>query len=1401
VIANYIGSNTAPSLSTYADAAISGVSVANIGAINSLIAELASSVTDTSAEVQDAVNAYVALLNTADGVANGLEAITLAQFQILGLGVINTAAESQLFNSVIDVASVSSIDTWAEMDYLASIVNRISVLAAGGTPSPALSADDLARLGISGATNDNLTEILNAISATDDSGSGVSSLALLQNVVNVGISNAVANSRAVIANYDGSVTVPSLGDFTNSGVTGVTSANIASVNSFLAVIAESDSDSQSEVQATVDALAKVATAANGFADGGASLSASDYAALGLASINTTSEINLLNDVLDSKPGHAVDTYSELSAYASIVERIIGETLGNIASPALTPQDFAALGISGVTTNNIQGILDALRSSNSNNTPITNLSSLRTLVAAAVEQTRDAAILVISQFDASPNSIAPSLTDFANAEVSGVTTSNIAAIRTAFAVIGSLASDSTTEISAVVNGYVAVLAGADGVANANVSLSVAEYQGFEIRAIDTTDKALLLNSVLDRKIISSVDEYQEIIVLSEIVSDLFLLATGSESINEISIERLSLLGISGVTPENISLVLGAIANLNGDTSGLNSLLKLQNIVDTVRTNQANALFVIKSYDGTNTVPMLTTFENLGITGVDYRNIGLVNEYLATMSMTQTDSQDEVQALVDAVVKILACADGIANQNCALTGAEYRAMGYLDIDTDEEIEAMNAEMDILDLSPTDLHGVTAQLAIDIISRFTPVTPVPAPVTPVPAPVTPVPAPSPPSSGVPTSSVPSESRPVETPGIGVSITPTTVPAVSTTTTTLPVVEVLDASGGVQVASNRGVVLINGVLQEMQISITEGNIATAQIPGLFIVRLTPQILDGDPAVTGKESQILAFKGRTIQISAEGFAAQSEVEVWVNSTPALLGTVTTDAQGAFLQDFDLPAGIEVGDHILTLSGTAQDGNAAIVSIGLVVVDNSSTTETESPADTSSSAVNTDQEPFDARSEPKSTVALLGEMVALLALAGLAGSSSGGGGGRRNEDDDDDGSGDRGSGEVADVSAGETGEISEGNRDMFRLPRLGFLDRLMATFPRTISRPSPLLGTILADAAYLRAWLGSLWALVPILGVVTGLVAAVNTQFEVVMPALFILTLIVVVSVFDALFGFVAVVTFGIAVLLGGGIHSADSIRGLLGMYVFSFAVPLIATASRPFRRLATKNLTGLWDRAADFVLITLFGAWAGGSMFSALPGLIGFRPDYADQISHIQIAVALALAARFVLENGATVFVPSQLRAMTVTELCEPTPQQVVLSSFVRTAMFVFVAGVFIGNNWALWVGAILYLIPKLVPLVQDSLPNVPSLHIFMPRGLLKIVLLLVIAKWWGGVLTSNISNADQMVRIGFVFMGVPSLVATICGWFGRSSTHQWKENWLTRISGLVLLVVLFLMVQGIIL
>ena len=64
---------------------------------------------------------------------------------------------------------------------------------------------------------------------------------------------------------------------------------------------------------------------------------------------------------------------------------------------------------------------------------------------------------------------------------------------------------------------------------------------------------------------------------------------------------------------------------------------------------------------------------------------------------------------------------------------------------------------------------------------------------------------------------------------------------------------------------------------------------------------------------------------------------------------------------------------------------------------------------------------------------------------------------------------------------------------------------------------------------------------------------------------------------------------FAVAVVAGGGVNSADSIRGLLGIWVMSFAVPMLASASRPFRRKNAIGIAGVWDRSADFILILLF--------------------------------------------------------------------------------------------------------------------------------------------------------------------------------------------------------------------
>jgi hypothetical protein len=1006
-----------------------------------------------------------------------------------------------------------------------------------------------------------------------------------------------------------------------------------------------------------------------------------------------------------------------------------------------------------------------------------------------------------------------LNDYANAGVSGVTINNLGSINSAFAEIGASESDSTIKIQNVISGYVAILNGADGTIDNDVALTQSDYGAMGLTRIDTTSKAGLLNEILDKFDDGQVDTYSELAAVADVVADIFLVATGGQALTALSIERLTLIGLAGVTAENLALVVQAIANSADDTTGVDSLSEIQAIVNQVRSDQANALGVISGYDGTNTVPSLTTFALAGVTDVDASNIGIINQYLAVMPSDLTDSVAEVQALVNAVLKLMICADGQANQNCTFTVEEFHAMGYLDIDTPDEVNALNTDLDVLDLRPNQEQRDISEVVDDVIRRFMPqpvstTPPTTSPVSPVPTmPVLTTPPTTSPATTVPVTT--SVAAPVTT------IPETTVPPTSIPTTTLPTLELLPESNGVQTPPDQAVVVIDGVVTDLIVTINEDNSATIEYPGNFIVRIIPALPEDGVLLADGASGLRVYRDRTVAIQGEGFAPETEVEVWINSTPMKLGTAITDSAGAFSKTFDVPPGIELGEHTLTLSGTLTDGSLGRTSIGLVVVDAvveedevvSPPTDDGSSNDggsttggdgTGENAVsNPGGEPFDPKSEPKGVVSLLANMAGLMALAGMAIA------GRRREESnsDDESDSERGSGEISDVAVKNHKVAADATDDRLRPPRSSVADRLMVTLPTSASKMSPMLGRVLIDGTYLRSLIGVLWLVLPLLGVVAGVGAAANVDFNAVMPSLAWLTLIVVIGSLDATTGFITATTFGIAVVAGGGIDSADSVRGLLGIWVFSFAVPMLASASRPFRRKDAVGLAGIWDRTADFVLIVLFGAWAAGSMFSALPGLTGFRPAFADSVGHIETAVLLALVTRFIAENLAVIATPARLRELSQVTLADESKVQVVLSSLARTASFVFVAIVFIGNNWALWTGAALYLLPKLVALVDDKFPNVEFLHRYMPRGILKVTVMMLIARWWGQILTSNIEEAYKMLTFGFVFLGMPGFLTTVFGWFGRSSSQPWKQNWFTRIGGLIVLVIGILIVRGVIL
>lgn len=631
--------------------------------------------------------------------------------------------------------------------------------------------------------------------------------------------------------------------------------------------------------------------------------------------------------------------------------------------------------------------------------------------------------------------------------------------------------------------------------------------------------------------------------------------------------------------------------------------------------------------------------------------------------------------------------------------------------------------------------------------------------------------------------------------TVAPTTTIAPTTTTTLVPkplapvtspsvtqpvdsTLEVLPGSGGVAVTPGSGAVVVDGKVVDLIVTVAQDGVAVIEFPGEFVVRITPRNADGTIIPPGEGSAIRAFRGRTVEVGGEGFAPNSVVEVWVNSEPIFLGNVTTDAEGKFSKMFDLPVGLAPGQHTLTLGGTTKKGQVVKASVGLIIEEEAIIAPTETQPEESST-------PFDPKSDAVGTMGLIVNAIVLLAIAGAA---------SRKEDEEED----RDSGDVSDVSVKRLGADDDGV-DKLNLPRISLADRIMARTPEVTAHRSPMIGRVLQDGTYLRSLLGALWLLLPIAGVVLGVASAFNTNFEVVMPSLALLSAIVVIGTLDAFAGFLGAVVFAVAVLAGGGVSSADSIRGLLGIWVMSFAVPMLATASRPFRRKNAIGLAGAWDRSTDFILILLFGALAAGSMFSSLPGLTGFRPEFAGNVAHIQIVAMIVLAARFVLENATVKLTPARYHELTDLALRDASNVQQIVSSLIRTAVYLFVAEVFIGNNWALWVGGVLYLAPKLVGLVVDKFPNVELLHRWMPRGILKVTVMMLLARIWGVALTNAISDPAQMITFSFVFMGTPGVVATVLGWFGRTSSRPWPQTWFTRIAGLIILIIGILMVRGV--
>ena len=259
------------------------------------------------------------------------------QSLLVGAQAAMSSAEDTIAN---DVAELLNIDQSIADEILAAVDSINSFDGSAGTEP---SADDYTTLGVSGVTAANLDAVNAAIAASTDTSLTPAEI------------TAIVAAVDSINSFDGSAgTEPSADDYTTLGVSGVTAANLDAVNAAIAASADT-SLTPAEITAIVAAVNRI----NSF-DGSAGTdpSADDYTALGVSGV-TAENLDAVNAAIAASADTSL-TPAEITAIVAAVDSI--NSFDGTAGTDPSADDYATLGVSGVTAENLDTVNAAIAAS-------------------------------------------------------------------------------------------------------------------------------------------------------------------------------------------------------------------------------------------------------------------------------------------------------------------------------------------------------------------------------------------------------------------------------------------------------------------------------------------------------------------------------------------------------------------------------------------------------------------------------------------------------------------------------------------------------------------------------------------------------------------------------------------------------------------------------------------------------------------------------------------------------------------------------------------------------------------------------------------------------------------------------------------------------------------------------
>jgi len=360
-------------------------------------------------------------------------------------------------------------------------------------------------------------------------------------------------------------------------------------------------------------------------------------------------------------------------------------------------------------------------------------------------------------------------------------------------------------------------------------------------------------------------------------------------------------------------------------------------------------------------------------------------------------------------------------------------------------------------------------------------------------------------------------------------------------------------------------------------------------------------------------------------------------------------------------------------------------------------------------------------------------------------------------------------------------------------------DFAFVSLAHRFNRFSPLLTRTVQDGNTVRAIIGSWAALLMPIGLLLGIIAAVNTGGQALPPAWGIVGAIMAVAIYDAFAGFIAGFVFFLAALLTGNITNRPEFLTAIGVMVLFFAPALLASAFRPFRRLV-RTQDDMWERITDYALGTLLTFWVITKMVAAMNGLARLELPITDYGTELALMSAALLIMRVALEDIAVEHYPMRLRALHV-EIKSPSQTQKVRSLVFKILIFFIMAAPFVGSTLNLVLGTLLFAIPQITSLSLED--NLPKKKLYLPKGVFKTVVMIFVMALASNMIEGAFSSPEAFLKWSFVVMALPGFILHYLDAITDAPETDWKttENGrkIYRIGGVIIFVLMVLVVKGV--